>query len=374
MKTTEFNTMTTDVEQFKCPNCGGRVEFDSTLQQMKCPFCDGEFAVESMKEFSNIESTKEEEPEWEAYGEDSQHEEWSSEEEAAIRRYVCQSCGGEIITDATTVASKCPYCDNPVVIASELAGALRPDLVIPFKLDKAAAKAALLKFYDGKKLLPNCFKDNNHIEEITGLYVPFWLYNCSADGQATYAATRVKHWSDSRFMYTKTKHYSIQRSGELEFVKIPADGSKKMDDTLMESIEPYNYAEAVDFTTAYLSGYLAEKYDVTSDDNLPRINERITESLVDQLRTTIQGYDGVMLKHKNIKIDKGRIEYALLPLWMLRTKYNGEEYVFAMNGQTGKFVGSLPIDKAKAVKHFIMSFAASTVVVGILAIIYSLFM
>ncbi len=366
MKTTESNINTNDLEQFKCPNCGGGIEFDSASQQMKCPFCDSEFDMESLKEFSEIEKEQEEIPVWDSYN----SEEWSAEEEANVRRYVCQSCAGEIITDATTVASQCPYCGNAIVVASELEGTLRPDLVIPFKVDKNAAKSALNKFLEGKKLLPDCFKDKNHIEEITGIYVPFWLYNCTAEGKAVYSATKVKHWSDSRFHYTKTNHFALHREGSVNFIKVPADGSQKMDDTLMDSLEPFRYEDAVDFKTAYLSGYLAEKYDVTSEENLERVNKRIKQSLVDMFDTTIKGYDTKNVNHTNIAVNEGSIEYALLPLWMLRTKYEGEDYIFAMNGQTGKFVGSLPIDEGKVKKFMIQWTALFTVIMFILCLMF----
>lgn len=372
MKTTENSTKYNDVEQFKCPNCGGKVEFDSNVQQMKCPYCDSEFDIETMKEYEDIKRTAEATPEWDAYDEESGSGDWKEDEKEKIRHYICQSCAGEIITDATTVATSCPYCGNPIVIASELKDAYRPDLVIPFKLDKEAAKAALNGFYEGKKLLPKCFKDKNHIEEIKGIYVPFWLYNCTAEGKAVYSARRVKRWSDARFTYTKTDHFAVRREGCLDFVKVPADGSQKMDDTLMESIEPYKYEDAVDFETAYLSGYLAEKYDVTSEENLQRVNERITESLLQMFGTTIKNYDGYEVNHKNVSIDKGNIQYALLPVWMLKTKYDGEEYTFAMNGQTGRFVGSLPVDKKQAVKYFAMTFAISLVASGLVSVLVAL--
>ncbi len=364
MKTTEFNT--SDLEQFKCPNCGGGVEFDSASQKMKCPFCESEFDMESLKEFSELKESEEETPVWDSYT----STEWSAEEEGNIRRYVCQSCAGEIITDATTVASQCPYCGNAIVVASELEGTLRPDLVIPFKMDKNAAKAALNRFLEGKKLLPDCFKDKNHIEEITGIYVPFWLYNCTAEGKAVYSATKVKHWSDSRFHYTKTDHFALHREGAVDFVKVPADGSQKMDDTLMDSLEPYNYTEAVDFQTAYLSGYLAEKYDVESEENLERVNKRIKQSLVHMFDTTIKGYDTKNVDHTNISVEQGNIEYALLPLWMLRTKYEGVDYIFAMNGQTGKFVGSLPVDEGKAKKIMVKWTAILSVILFVLCLMF----
>ncbi|MFI3208951.1 MAG: hypothetical protein R3Y40_07430 [Eubacteriales bacterium] len=369
MSKTEDKIKKDKVQQYKCPNCDGAVEFDSTIQQLKCPYCDSEFDVESLKELGDISNTEEREPVWDTYDENSGNGDWSEEEKAKVCHYICQSCAGEIITDATTVARHCPYCGNPVIIASELEGALRPDLVIPFKLDKEAAKESLYGFLKGKKLLPKCFKDENHIEEISGIYVPYWLYNCAADGKAVFSAKKVKHWSDARFNYTKTDHYALHREGSLEFAKVPADGSQKMDDTLMDSLEPYDYSAAVDFNTAYLSGYFADKYDVTSEDNLGRVNTRISQSMIDQLRSTIHNYDSCQVSHKDISIKNGKIEYALLPMWLLKTKYNGEDYTFAMNGQTGKFVGELPIDRGLVIKYFMGVFASCATIGTILAMV-----
>jgi DNA-directed RNA polymerase subunit RPC12/RpoP len=68
--------------------------------------------------------------------------------------YVCQSCGGEIVADEHTAATACPFCGNPVVMTGNVSGSLKPDLVIPFQVDKKAAKEALKKHYSGKRLLP----------------------------------------------------------------------------------------------------------------------------------------------------------------------------------------------------------------------------
>lgn len=358
MSTTENNKKYDKVEEFKCPNCSGAMIFDSETQNMKCPYCESEFDLEALKNYEDISQTEEREPVWSGIDEDAGQGEWSETEKTQIKRYICQSCAGEIITDATTVASQCPYCGNAVVIASELEGSFRPDLVIPFKLDRDMAIQSLSTFLNDKKLLPKCFRTENHIEEILGVYVPFWLYNCTAKGSVVLGGQKIKHWSDARFNYTKTDHFKIHREGSVQLAKVPADGSQKMDDALMDSLEPYDYSAAVDFQTGYLAGYLAEKYDVTSEENLDRVNKRITETLIQQFQSTVQGYSNTQLERKDIDILEGKIELALLPLWMLRTKYNGEEYIFAMNGQTGKFVGELPIDNGRVAMYFGAVFAA----------------
>lgn len=327
--------------EYKCPACGGAMAFDSDLQKVKCPYCDTEYEMEALKELDEL-CVDGEDITWQ----EPQGSQWQEDEKAELRHYVCQSCGGEIVTDATTAATACPYCDNPVVLAPQVSGALRPDCVIPFKLDKEAAEAALLKHLSKKPLLPKLFKDQNHIREIKGVYAPFWLYDAKVDGTFRYRATRVRSWSDSNYIYTETSHYSVHRSGNLRFSGVPVDGSQKMADELMESIEPYDLNEAVDFQTAYLAGFFADKYDVSMDDCALRANDRIRQSTREAFEQTALGYTTLIPQSSNIRLDNSRIRYALLPVWLLHTNYRGTDYLFAMNGQTGKFVGNLPVDRA----------------------------
>ncbi|MBQ0125533.1 MAG: hypothetical protein KBS59_04325, partial [Clostridiales bacterium] len=241
----------------------------------------------------------------------------------------------------------CPYCDNPTVISQNVSGVMRPDVIIPFKLDKNDAKAGLLKFYNGKSLMPRMFKDENVIDKIRGIYVPFWLFCCDADGAASYHATRVRTWSDAKYTYTQTNHYSVYREGGAHFEQIPVDASSKMDDNLMDSIEPYDYTEAIPFGSSYLSGYVSDKYDVDQQASIPRAGERVKNTMDDYLRKSVLGYATVTKTGSRIATSNGRAIYALLPVWILNTKWKDKTYTFAMNGQTGKFVGDLPCDTGK---------------------------
>ena len=189
------------------------------------------------------------------------------------------------------------------------------------------------------------FKDQNHIDEIKGIYVPFWLFDADVNANIRYKATKVRHWSDSNYKYTETNYFSVFRGGRVAFDRVPVDGSSKMPDDLMESIEPYNFNEAVDFQTAYLAGYLADKYDVDAQQSINRANERIKRSTEEAFASTVKGYTSVIPEGANIQLNSGKAKYALYPVWILNTTYKGENYLFAMNGQTGKFVGDLPMDK-----------------------------
>ena len=351
--------------EYKCPCCGGAIEFDSTSQKMKCPYCDTEFDLETLKNYdADLKKDAPDEISWEdASGE------WQEGETDGLNVYVCTSCGGEIITDETTAADKCPYCENPIVMKGQFSGDLRPDYVIPFKLDKKAAKEALKRHLENKPLLPKVFKDENHIDEIKGVYVPFWLYDADADADIRYRATKVRTWTTSQYHNTETSYYSVTRGGRLGFTHVPVDGSTKMADDLMESIEPFDFSEAVDFQTAYLSGYLADRYDVSVENSRNRAGERIKKSTEDAFRSTVNGYATVMPEHSNVRIADGKTKYVLYPVWILNTTWQDKKYTFAMNGQTGKFVGNLPTDSGAYFRYLLMYtgiFGAITYIVMLL--------
>ena len=328
--------------EYKCPCCGGKVEFDSGTQQMKCPYCDSEFTIEAMKEYEAAQAGEQESSmNWDT----NAGTEWSDGETAGMKVFSCQSCGGEIIAEETTGASSCPYCGNPVVMKGSFDGDLRPDMVIPFKLDKKTAVEKLSEHLKGKKFLPKMFKDQNHIDEIKGVYVPFWLFDADSDADVRYEAVKERRWEDNRYRYVEKSYYSVRRAGKIAFEHVPVDGSSKMEDDLMESVEPFDYKDAVPFEKAYLSGYLADRYDVSAEESIKRANERIEESVKDKFRESVTGYDSVKAEHTSISLHNGTAKYVLYPVWILNTTWNNQKYTFAMNGQTGKFVGNLPLDK-----------------------------
>ncbi len=333
--------------EYKCPNCGGSIVFDSASQSMKCPYCDSTFAVADLEGKDDVLNTQA--PQDDLNWDNSAGDEWSAAEKEEMRIYVCQSCGGTIMGEATTAASSCPYCGNPIVMTNQFAGYLKPDYVIPFKLDKKAAIEGLKTHISGKKLLPKIFKDENHINEIKGMYVPFWLFTADAYADVSFKATKVRTWSDSRYNYTETSHYQVRRAGDISFDHVPVDGSSKMPDDLMQSIEPFDFSEAVDFQTAYLSGYLADKYDVTKDDCVEIANNRIKHTAEQAFASTVGGgYTSIIPTNSAVQLSNGYSKYALYPVWLLNTTWNGNTYTFAMNGQTGKFVGDLPVDNKAA--------------------------
>lgn len=347
--------MATEITNHKCPACTGPLHFVGASGMLECDYCGSKFTVEEIEKLYaeeeakaaenheiNEEKKEKEKAEFAAMG-----MEWSEEETKGMKAYSCPSCGAELICDATTAATSCPYCGNPTVLPGQFTGGLKPDLVIPFKLNRDQAVAALEKYYKGKIFLPKSFKDHNHIEEIKGVYVPFWLCDCKMEGKAMYTGENVRSWRDGDYDVTETTYFNVLREGNLDFEMIPVDASSKMPDEHMDAVEPFDYSELKPFSTAYLPGFLADKYDVSQNDSMARISERAENSIKAEMKDTVRGYSMVVTDNENFSFENKGIKYALLPVWMLSTRWKDKNFLFAMNGQTGKLIGDLPVDKGK---------------------------
>lgn len=339
---------TENVLEYKCPCCNAGLTFKPGTKQLTCGYCDNTFDVDTVVAYS--ESTQ---PRREAFQWDSEtRQDWMDAQQNNLHSFQCPSCGGEIITEETTAATFCPFCDNPTILSGRLSGVLKPDAVLPFQTTKEDAKAAFLRLCKGKPLLPKCFTSQQRLEKITGLYVPFWLYDCTGELDGSYRATRVRRWSDSRYDYTKTDYFLLRRTACAAFSGIPVDGSKKMEDAFMESIEPFDYGKLEDFNTAYLTGFFADKYDVSANSGKERVSHRVRQSLQSEIHMTTAGYSSVVPASEHVDVSHSKARYVLLPVWMLNTRYGGKLYTFAMNGQTGKMTGAFPISYKRAAIWF----------------------
>ena len=336
---------------FKCPNCGGKVEFDTASQKMKCPYCEGTFDPEVFETGEDYTIT---------------NQQWT---DSGMILYHCNSCSGEIMADRDTVASSCPYCGSPVVMKGNLSGALRPKKIIPFKYDKEDAKKRYRKFLKKKPLLPSKFRTDATINEIKGIYVPYWVFDGKARADIWFNATKTRMWTEGDDELVETSFYKLYRSGSVKFSKIPIDASDKVNDTITESIEPFEYGSSKDFNENYLSGFYADKYNIDANESREKANNRIANSVVSLFDSTTKMYDVCSPTSSKISIINGSQEYVMYPVWLLNVKYGKDIYTFAMNGQTGKFVGQLPIDKGRQISIAAGVFFTVVAIVSILQLL-----
>ena len=324
-------TASSPQSEYKCPVCGGKAVLNNESGLYVCDFCTSDFTEEELTEDND---TLSDEPQNSVFAEHTQ-------------LYVCGSCGAEIVCDENTAATFCHYCHGPVALKGRVEGALTPELIIPFKIDRDFAEDLFKKWCGKKVFVPNSFRSEATLEKMVGLYVPYWLADCKVNAAADYDARKINRYSRGDTHYTETYYYHVSRAAKMKYAGIPADGSKKLDDKLMDSIEPFDYDFAVPFDMSWFSGFYADKYDVDKAAVAPRIKARLEQGVKKLLSDSVTGYSTSVCKNFNLRLTSTKWHYAMLPVWFMTYIYNGKKYFFAVNGQTGKVSGVLPLSVAK---------------------------
>ena len=303
--------MSSTVMSNRCKNCGADLKFDPKTQKWVCEFCGTVFDIKDIEPEKKAEIEKDE----------------ADVKNANLEEYNCPNCGAVIITGDKTSSTSCVYCGTATVLKDRLEGHFKPNKIITFKNKKEDAMQAFEKYIKGMPFAPDEFSNKANIEKITGVYVPFWLFDCKTNGIITLRCQNIKSWRSGNYMYKKTDTYSCSRGGNMGFIDIPVDGSTNFPDDIMDSIEPYDYSQFTKFNYSYLSGFLAEQYDMEPEEVYERAKIRAENTTKDKLMETILGkYTTVSVTSENVNVQNGEIEYALLPVWMLNTLYKGDEW------------------------------------------------
>ena len=342
---------------YKCPNCDAGLIFDPEKGLFKCEFCISEFSEDELKSTDSAKRAEEAMKNDEEFG-------------SQIREYVCRSCGAEIITDESTVAGLCYYCHNPVVLSGKISGAFKPTKIIPFAFDKDEAKAKFMRFAKKKRFAPSDYASPENAENISGVYYPFWVTDADTEADFDADGTKVRTWRMGNYRYTETSRYSITRSGNIHFEDISSSALNEADAEMLTGILPYPQDAYIDFNMPYLQGFVAKKRDIEREDLTNEVRDRMHKYAESLLCDTVHGYSTVTNERTGIRIVKSHWEYALLPVWILNYKHKNKNYTYAMNGNTGKVWGEIPISFKKLSILFAGIFAS----VGILATLIGFFL
>ena len=338
---------------YKCINCGGPLQYDAKKLCFACEYCRSEYTEEELiKHFGNLDQQLDQE---------AKEEPVPTEDEAeygTAALYTCQSCGAEVIAETTnTAATFCVYCHNPVVLSNRLSGGFKPNKVIPFKISENDAKQKFLDFCSKKKFLPSDFLSSAQLDMMKGVYYPYWLVDSFKDGGVYATAKKRRTWREGNYEVEETKIYNVKRFGTIDFRGYPHPGLKS-DENLkaLKYVNPYDDNDFRPFTMSYLSGFLAEKRDLERADAQADVDASLREYAKKIYRDSIQNYDSVTIDDMQLQTLKENWEYGLLPVWMMTFDYLGKKYLYAMNGQTGKNFGELPISKGKLAVFGIVMF------------------
>lgn len=355
------------VKVFQCPNCDAGLTFNPKKQKFCCEYCFSEFDEEDLT--PPEEDAEEEKAAGTFWGdrEAPENDRAGAEDEAfsaQMRAYICPNCGAEIVADESTAADFCYYCHNPVVLSGKLSGAMKPHRIIPFKYDRDAAKETFLGWASKKKFAPDDFSSPKQIENMQGVYFPFWVTDADTESEVTAHATRVRVWTRGGYRYTQTSHFRVWRRGNLHFEDIVTLALSDADKKMLESVLPYPSDVHQDFSMPYLSGFVAKKRDLERTDVSDEVGRRMNGYAKDLLGKTIRGYSSVDIKNVHVDVQRDDWSYTLMPIWILTYRdKKSRVYTYAMNGFTGKLYGEVPLAMNK-----LLGFAAG-LLAGLTAIL-----
>ncbi|MEA5051415.1 MAG: TFIIB-type zinc ribbon-containing protein [Oscillospiraceae bacterium] len=314
------------VTQYKCLNCGGAIVFDPAQQDLVCTYCKSRF---TKKDFDKA-----------AAGTDTDYE-----SDAAT--YTCQNCGAQIVTTSTTAATYCYFCHTPVVLEKRLSGAKKPDYVLPFKLTKQQATDRITQLFSSAHFLPPIFKDRGELEKVSGVYFPYWFTDSTATASLSGTAQNIRVWRAGNYEYTETSVYEVRRSGNILLNSLSEPAIKDAGKVNLDYVCPFDDAAFQEFSMTYLAGLFAEQRELEQLDVADKMRTKMNYLADRALRGTVSGYSSVSLDSMNINVQNTAWKYVLLPVWVMTYNVEGTRYVYAINGQTGKIYGDLPLDKKK---------------------------
>lgn len=310
---------------FKCKNCGGSAVYEPGRKSMYCPHCEGIDREDIIHAGSLTQ---------------------------------CGNCGAPITVQPYTSADRCVHCGTPIVFDERVEGCFRPNLILPFKINKDMAVEALNKEFKKRTFTPATFLSEKSLNNMKGIYVPFWLYDYQAHYDFRGQGTKVRTWVSGNTQYTETSYYDVIRQMDADFDKVPVDASIEMNDGEMDLMEPYTYQELEGFNPKYMSGFFGEVYNQGADELEERAKIKARSASEELMQQSITGYSSVKPIHRNLTFNRNGLNYALMPVWVYQYDYRGETYRFHVNGQTGKVVGKTPVSKAKVLLYGLTTMAS----------------
>ncbi|MGN0396354.1 MAG: hypothetical protein ACI4EF_13405 [Coprococcus sp.] len=261
----------------------------------------------------------------------------------------CTNCGVQIPFKQFDSAGRCPSCGTYIIRDNMVAYPYGPDIIIPFKISKREAEEKLKNEFGKKLFLPDSFLSEKTLESMRGVYVPFWMYDYNSNIDYSAVGTKVRTWTSGDRRYTETSYYNVYRKLHINYDGIPVDASVEMADDIMDLLEPYNYEQLLSHDNKFISGFNAETYNMPPNQLEPRAIKKVNKSNREWIAEYTSGYSSLSGEHCNMDNQLLGNKFALLPVWVYEYRYQGTNYKFYVNGETGKCVGKAPLSVGKAV-------------------------
>lgn len=360
--------------QHVCPNCGAsEILFDDKEKSLQCKYC-GCLFKEKGEDDNKIKSLK-----GVTKGKGSTNIDVNFNNIVTIK---CEGCGAEVVinTEDNTVA-RCQWCRSVLALDDIVESGLNPDKILPFELSKEEALKKMkdyLKGDNGSYANIN-FKNNLSIDNIIGVYMPYLIVDVNAHVKLEGIG---KHLTKNK----NIEEYKINREYDLyvDDLALESNSSRKnlenekRADNIINAVMPFDTENALKFTSNYLIGYNAEKRDLNKEDLMDDFNKKISDISETLLKKDQIFYDkGVKWNNSKYDVVGSKWLSIYLPIWLYSYQEKGKngEYLhyIAVNGRTGKVIGSIPVDDNKAKRNsLITTFAFLCILVPFMFLINSI--
>ncbi|WP_240799769.1 hypothetical protein [Streptomyces sp. A1277] len=273
-----------------------------------------------------------------------------------MRTYVCPGCGAQTESDDLSVS--CQFCATPLVADPEATERVRPEAVVPFGLDRDAARDALRAWTSSRWFAPSRLKTVGEAETFKGSYLPHWTYD--AQTVTHYRGQRGVHYYVTETYTTTENGESVTKTRQVRHTRwSPVSGtvSRAFDDVLvagtshvgheqLDKLTPWPLEEAKPFQPEYLAGFRTVRYDVEPEDGLVTAKERMATVITSDCRSDIGG-DEQRVTTLDTQYSALTFKLMLLPVWFLTYLYAGTSWQVMVNARTAEVIGERPYSKAK---------------------------
>ena len=355
-----------DVGTFACTDCGADLKFKPGTQHLNCEYCG------AANEIPQIEGEVEE-LDFHKY-----LSEKSDDEEKITASFVkCSSCGASSTLEPNITSASCPYCATPLIVEQATdESVIQPKSLLPFKLDKNGAVEEFKKWINKLWFAPNDLKKAVlNFDHFKGVYIPYWTFDTDTD--TNYVGQRGEHYYVTESYTTtedgksvsktrqvqKTRWYSVRGNVHKFFDDILTVATKSLPEKYIYKLEPWDLENLVPFDKSYLSGFIAEKYQVELSEGFEIAKNIADDEIRNLIRRDIGG-DEQRITTKNTSYNDIKFKHLLLPVFVSAYKFKDKLFQFLINGRTGEVQGSRPYSWMKIT----MAVVAVLAVIG--AIIY----
>lgn len=332
--------------KFTCPDCGVEMQFDEDTGNLMCPSCKKMEWVEGYeKDFIKYRHVK---------------DLYEFEDEEA-RLYVCKSCGMRLLTNNRTALRECYFCGGAMTAGERVSGDLKPTRIIPFSVSEKQAKKAFSRWFLKVKFAPREFRIKKRACKCHAVYLPVWIFQFRSQGEARLHAIKSRKAVDEeeKEKIIETDHFDLYRRFDLGFDHLPICASGKIEQRFLEALEPYDFSALKKFDVYSDFTIPAEQYTAKDDKLENGARKRVQELTDEYLLHTAEEYEEAQVVQREYQAGKAGTEYIWLPIWFVSIEPGDNEYLFVMNGQTGKVAMDPPYHSVKifAVASLMVTFA-----------------